>query len=144
MTLKLYAHPVSSDCQKVLIAFYENGTPFEFRMLAPEDERATAELEALWPFKRFPVLVDEGRTVVESSIIIEHLGLYHPGPVRLIPADARAALDVRTMDRFFENYVSTPKQKIMFDSLRAANARDRRAGAEARSMADTALTAERK
>src|SRR3546814_6765950 len=88
MTLKLYAHPFSSYCQKVLIAFYENGTPFEFRMLAPEDERATAELEALWPFKRFPVLVDEGRTVVESSIIIEHLGLYHPGPVRLIPEDA--------------------------------------------------------
>ena len=38
MTLKLYAHPFSSYCQKVLIALYENDTPFEFRMLAPDDE----------------------------------------------------------------------------------------------------------
>jgi glutathione S-transferase len=29
MTLKLYAHPFSSYCQKVLIALYENDTPFQ-------------------------------------------------------------------------------------------------------------------
>jgi glutathione S-transferase len=29
MPLKLYFHPLSSFCQKVLIALYENGTPFE-------------------------------------------------------------------------------------------------------------------
>jgi glutathione S-transferase len=29
----LYAHPFSSYCQKVLIALYENETPFTFRML---------------------------------------------------------------------------------------------------------------
>jgi len=69
----------------VLIALYENDTPFDFRMLAPGDERAAAEHENLWPLKRIPVLVDEGRTVVEASIIVEHLGLHHPGPVRLIP-----------------------------------------------------------
>jgi glutathione S-transferase len=28
-SMKLYAHPFSSYCQKVLIALYENGTPFE-------------------------------------------------------------------------------------------------------------------
>ena len=77
--------PFSSYCQKVLIALYENDTPFEFRMLAPATSRAAAEHAALWPLKRMPVLVDGGRTVVEASIIIEHLGLHHPGPVRLIP-----------------------------------------------------------
>jgi glutathione S-transferase len=84
------------------------------------------------------VLVDDGCTVVEASIIIEHLGLHHPGPVRLIPGDARVALDVRTMDRFFDNYVSTPQQKIVFDSIRAAENRDRQGVAEAREMLDTA------
>jgi glutathione S-transferase len=138
MTLKLYAHPFSSYCQKVLIALYENGTPFEFRMLAPGDEQATAELEALWPLKRFPVLVDGGRTFVEATIIIEHLVLEHPGPVRLIPEDARAALDVRLMDRFFDNYVSTPQQKIVFDSIRAVEHRDPYGVAEARTMLETA------
>ena len=136
--MKLYAHPFSSYCQKVLIALYENDTPFEFRMLAPDDEKAAAEHAALWPLKRMPVLVDDGRAVVESSIIIEHLGLRHPGPVRLIPEDARVALGVRTMDRFFDNYVSTPMQKIVFDSIRPAENRDRQGVAEAREMLDTA------
>jgi glutathione S-transferase len=138
MTLKLYAHPFSSYCQKALIALYENDTPFEFRHLAPGDAQATAELAELWPLKRFPLLVDEGRTVMEASIIIEHLGLHHPGPVRLIPEDARVALDVRMMDRFFDNYVSTPQQKIVFDSIRAADDRDCYGVAEARAMLDTA------
>src|SRR2546428_11263336 len=92
MPMKLYAHPFASYCQKVLIALYENGAPFEFCMLAPDDKQMAAEHEALSPFKRMPVLVDDGCTVVESSIIIEHLGLRHPGPVRLIPDDPRAAL----------------------------------------------------
>jgi glutathione S-transferase len=138
MTMQLYAHPFSSYCQKVLIALYENATPFEFRMLAPGDERVAAELEALWPLKRFPVLVDDGRTVVEASIIIEHLGLHHPGPVRLIPGDARVALEVRTMDRFFDNYVSTPLQKIVLDSIRAEGDRDCCGVAEARGTLDIA------
>jgi glutathione S-transferase len=136
--MKLYAHPFSSYCQKVLIALRENDIPFELRMLAPGDERAAAEHEALWPLKRMPVLVDEGRTVMEASIIIEYLGLHHPGPVRLIPEDPRAALDVRLMDRFFDNYVMTPMQKLVFDSIRAAENRDRQGVAEARELLDTA------
>ena len=116
MTLKLYAHPFSSYCQKVLTALYENDTPFAYRMLG--EERTDAELEALWPIKRFPVLVDDDRTIMEAIVIIEHLGLYHPGPVRLIPQDPKEALDVRLMDRFFDNYVMTPMQKIVFDCIR--------------------------
>jgi glutathione S-transferase len=136
--MKLYAHPFSSYCQKVLIALRENDIPFELRMLAPGDEQAAAEHEALWPLKRMPVLVDEGRTVMEASIIIEYLGLHHPGPVRLIPEDPRAALDVRMMDRFFDNYIMTPMQKIVLDGIRAAEHRDRQGVAEARKMLDTA------
>lgn len=136
--MKLYAHPFSSYCQKVLVALYENDVPFELRMLGPGAEAAAAELAALWPLKRMPVLVDAGRTVVEATIIVEHLGLYHPGPVRLLPADPRAALDVRMLDRFFDNYVMTPMQKIVFDSIRAPEERDARGVAEARQLLDTA------
>jgi glutathione S-transferase len=138
VTIKLYAHPFSSYCQKVLIAFYENDTSFEFRMLGPGDAPAVAELAALWPLKRFPVIVDDGRSVVEASIIIEHLGLRHPGPVRLIPDDPGAALDVRMMDRFFDNYIMTPQQRIVSDSLRAPADRDKLGVAEARAALDTA------
>jgi glutathione S-transferase len=138
MSLKLYAHPFSSYCQKVLIALYENDTPFEFRMLGPGNEQAAEEHAALWPLKRMPVLVDEGRTVVEACIIIEHLGLHHPGPVRLIPEDPRAALDVRMMDRFFDNYIMTPMQKLVFDCIRAVENRDHQGVAEACQMLETA------
>jgi len=136
--MKLYAHPFSSYCQKVLIALYENDTPFELRMLAPDDEKASAELEVLWPLKRMPVVVDEGRAVIETSVIVEYLGLYHPGPVALVPEDPRAALDIRMMDRFFDNYIMTPMQKLVFDSIRAAEDRDRQGVGEARGMLDTA------
>lgn len=135
MTLKLYAHPFSSYCQKALIALYENDTSFEYRTL--DNEQAGSELAALWPLKRFPVLVDNGRTVLEASIIIEHLGLHHPGPVRLVPEDARMALDVRAMDRFFDNYVMSPMQKIVLDYIRPEEARDPHGVAEARGMLDT-------
>ena len=140
MPMLLYAHPFSSYCQKVLIALYENGTPFEWRLLAPGDEQVAAEHAALWPLRRMPVLVDDGRAVVEASIIIEHLGLEHPGPVRLIPADPRAALAVRMMDRFFDNYVMTPMQRIVLDAIRAPAQRDPHGVAEARALLDTAYT----
>ncbi|GGC45158.1 glutathione S-transferase family protein [Chelatococcus reniformis] len=138
MTLVLYAHPFSSYCQKALIALYENGTPFELRLLAPDQPEHLAALEALWPFKRFPVLVDEGCPIMEASIIVEHLDLHHPGRVRLLPADPAAALEVRFMDRFFDNYVSTPQQKIVFDALRAEADRDRAGVADARAVLETA------
>ena len=131
----LYAHPFSSYCQKVLVALYENGTPFEYRML--EAPGAMEELTALWPMKRFPVLVDGERIVFEATCIIEYLGLHHPGPVRLLPEDADAALEVRMLDRFFDNYVSTPQQKFVFDRLRPEAVRDPHGVAEARAMLET-------
>ena len=80
MTLQLYAHPFSSYCQKVLIALYENDVPFTFRMLEPSEKRTLVEFAKLSPMRKMPVLVDGERVVLESSVIIEYLGLYHPGP----------------------------------------------------------------
>jgi glutathione S-transferase len=136
MSLTLYSHPLSSYCHKVLVALYENGTAFTYRTLA--DAEAAAELKALSPLARFPVLVDDGRVVLESSVIIEHLALFHPGPVRLVPDDPRAALDVRLMDRVFDNYVMTPQQRIVFDHIRPEGKRDPYGVAEARGQLDTA------
>jgi glutathione S-transferase len=134
----LYAHPFSSYSQKVLIALYENETPFTYRLLGPDDPGTLAEWEALWPVKRFPVLVDQGRTLLESSIIIEHLALHHPGPVRLLPDDDDAALETRAMDRLFDNYIMTPVQKIVGDLLRPQDKRDPHGVAEAHAMLETA------
>ncbi|KGM55797.1 glutathione S-transferase [Lysobacter daejeonensis GH1-9] len=132
---RLYAHPFSSYCQKVLIALYENQTPFDYRNL--EDAEANAELTALWPMRRFPVLVDGDRTVIEASCVIEYLDLHYPGPVKLIPEDRDAALETRMLDRFFDNYVSTPQQKVVFDHLRPEADRDPCGVRDARTMLET-------
>lgn len=137
MALQLYFHPFSSYCQKVLVAMYENAVAFEPRVLAGPDSEASRELERLWPMKRFPVLVDGDRTLIEATCIIEYLGLRSPGPVPMLPVDPMAAIEVRMMDRFFDNYVSTPQQAIVFDALRPADARDPYGVARAREMLDT-------
>jgi len=137
MAITFYAHPFSSYCQKVLIPLYENDIPFELRLLAGEDDLNTV-LPALWPLRKFPVLVDDGRTVVEATIIVEHLDLHHPGRVRFLPQDPRAALDVRMMDRFFDNYLMTPMQKIVGDSLRPDDRRDPHGVEQAHELFDTA------
>jgi len=134
----LYAHPFSSYCQKVLVALYENETAFEYRHLGEGSHMQ--ELSGRWPMRRFPLLVDGERTVIEASTIIEYLQLHYPGPCALLPDDPDAALDVRIMDRFFDNYVSTPQQKFVFDALRPAEVRDAHGVGEARSMLDTAYT----
>ncbi|HEY2463724.1 MAG TPA: glutathione S-transferase family protein [Steroidobacteraceae bacterium] len=138
MQPSLYAHPFASYCQKVLIALYENGTPFTYRAIGPEDPAAMSELTEFWPLKKFPVLRDAGQTYVESSVIIEHLALRYPGAVQLIPKDPEAALEVRMMDRFFDNYVMTPMQRIVADFLRAPGDRDPLGVKEARSSLDAA------
>jgi glutathione S-transferase len=137
MTLTLYAHPFSSYCQKVLIALYENATPFTYRVLG-EDPEAGAAWGSLWPMKRMPVLVDGDRTVLESSTIIEYLDLAYSGPVRLIPESPDVALDVRMWDRIFDNYVMTPMQKIVLDHLRPDGDRDPYGVQQARDMLATA------
>jgi glutathione S-transferase len=122
--LALFSHPFSSYSQKVLIALYENETSFEYRMLDPDHPENGAELARLWPPAKFPLLLDDGRPVMESSAIIEYLQLNHPGPVRLIPDDPATALEVRLLDRVFDNHVMTPVQRIVGDFLRPADRRD--------------------
>jgi glutathione S-transferase len=110
MALALYGHPFSSYTQKALIALYENGTPFEFRNIGPDTPEHSEEWARRWPLRKFPLLVDGDRQVVEASIIIEYLHLKHPGPVRLLPDDPMAALDVRFLDRFFDLHVMDAMQ----------------------------------
>ena len=136
--LQLYAHPFSSYSQKVLTALYENGTTFEWKLLESPECDAWRELVAMWPVKRFPVLVENGRMVAEASCCIEYLHVHHRGPVALIPDDPDEALEVRVMDRFFAHYISTPPQKVVFDALRPDGDRDPYGVEEARSMLENA------
>lgn len=126
MSLKLYMHPLSSYCHKVLIALYENGTAFERQIVDLGDPAQREAFRGLWPLAKFPVLRDEARdlTIPESSIIIEYLAQQYPGDTALLPTDAEQARETRLRDRFFDLHVHDHLQKIVGDRLRPAESRD--------------------
>ncbi|MER8801187.1 glutathione S-transferase family protein [Mesorhizobium sp. M0998] len=120
MSLIMHLHPLASFCWKPLIALYENGTPFTSVVVDLGNEQSRAAFLKLWPLGKMPVLRDEAldRTVPESTIVIEYLNAYYPGPVELIPADLDLARQTRLADRFYDFYVQEPMQKIVGDRLR--------------------------
>lgn len=124
MPLTLHYHPLSSYCWKVLIALYENGAPFEARLVNLGDPAARATYAGLWPTAKIPLLVDGERVVPETSIQIEYLDRRHPGRVQLLPDDFEAQLDVRLWDRVFDLHVMTPMQRFIGQQLRPEAERD--------------------
>jgi len=140
LSLTLYQHPLASFCHKVLIALYENGHDFEKVLVDLADPDSASDLLSLWPVGKMPVLHDAaaGRTIPETSIILEYLDRKHPGPVRLIPEDFDAAMEARLWDRFFDLYVSQPMQTIVIDRIRPESAKDPAGVANARATLDTA------
>jgi glutathione S-transferase len=142
MSLKLYFHPLSSFCQKALVALYENDTPFEPHIVDLADAKSSAAFKAIWPIGRFPVLRDEAndRTVPESSIIIEYLAQHYPGKTQLVPADAELARRMRLQDRFYDLYVNVPMQKVVTDKLRPSGKNDPHGVEAARTLLQTAYT----
>jgi glutathione S-transferase len=141
MSLTLHFHPLSSFCQKAVIALYENDTPFEPHIVNLMDASERAALEKLWPIGKFPVLRDEARdrTIPESSIIIEYLAQHYPGRSRLVPTDEDLARRTRLSDRFFDLYVNVPVGKVVIDRLRPEGKKDPEGVEEARKMLQTSL-----
>lgn len=140
MSLVLYYHPLASFCQKVLIALYENGTPFERRVVDLADTSSAADLFRYWPLGKIPVLYDRAaaRAVPETSIIVEYLAQQYPGPVSLFPSDPDQALQVRLWDRFFDLYVQGPLMTLITDRRRPRDRRDSHAVDEADATLHTA------
>ena len=121
--LQYFGHPFSSYTQKVLIALWADETEFDYRMVDPEHPDNVAELKAHSPFGKFPLLIDDGEAVFESTPIIEHLHARHRGPNDWIP-EGGAGRRTRLLDRFFDIYVMTNMQKAGLDILRPEESRD--------------------
>ena len=140
MSLTLHYHPLASFCWKALIGLYELGVPFEKHLVDLADPDARAAFARLWPLAKFPVLRDDarGRTIPESTILLEYVDRLSDGSVRLIPRDPERALECRLRDRLFDTYVHAPLQKIVGDRLRPAEARDVVGVEQARAQLETA------
>jgi glutathione S-transferase len=117
MSLEFFGHPFSSYTQKVLIALWADDTQFNYRMI--EDPANMEELKRHSPYGLFPLLIDNGRPVLETSTIIEHLHAHHRGANDWIP-DGETGRQVRFLDRFFDLYVMGNMQRPVSDTIRPA------------------------
>ena len=135
----LYYHPLSSFCWKVLVALYEADVAFEPRLVNLGDPADRAAFQAVWPLARFPVLRDErrGRTIPESSIIVEYLARTQPAAATLVSTDADVGLRTRLLDRLIDDTIHRPLQQVVADRLRPADRRDPYGVEQARSLIRT-------
>lgn len=136
--LQLFGHPFSSYTWKALIALRANGTPFEFRMLDSDHPDNGARVAAASPLGKFPLLIDGEAEVFEATSIIEHLWVHHRGVAPLLPDHPAVAVQVRMIDRVFDNYVMTPMQAVVSAWITAPDAPDAAQIAQAEGQLDRA------
>jgi glutathione S-transferase len=141
MALTLYHHPLSSFCWKVSIALQESGIPFEPRLVDLGDGESRRRFLAVWPLGKMPVLHDSdaNRTIPETTIILDYLAARFPSAAWLLSGDAEMVREIRLRDRFFDQYVHQPMQKIVTDRLRPAGQDDAFGVETARKTLRTAL-----
>ncbi|HZZ33274.1 MAG TPA: glutathione S-transferase family protein [Phenylobacterium sp.] len=126
MTLTLYYHPLSSFCWKALIALYEADIAFKPRQVNLGDAADRAAFQAVWPLAKFPVLRDDarGRTIPESSLVVEYLARTRPSAASLMPTDPEAAMQARLLDRLIDSYIHLPFQQVVSERMRPDDKHD--------------------
>jgi glutathione S-transferase len=95
-------HLDNSRSQRVLWLLEELGVPYEIVKYArdPRTHLAPAELQAVHPLGKSPVVTDDGETIAESAVILEYVVEKHGGG-RLVPVAGTA--DYRRY-RYFMHY----------------------------------------
>lgn len=131
MTLALYGHPFASFVWKPLIALYERGISFTFKMVDPDHPENRARIAALSPTGQFPALTDGEREITQSNAVIEYLDLFHGNGMPMIPEDPPQALEARMMAEVLDDHVHVQTQRIVGDALRKIEERDPRGVADA-------------
>jgi len=89
---RVYRIPFSTNVERVALALGHKGVAVEWFDVDPADR---SEVERISGQQLVPVLVDDGRVVVDSTEILRHVESAHPDPP-LWPAEdpARAELDL--------------------------------------------------
>lgn len=105
MALKLYTHPMSPCAQKVRIVLTEKNLEWQkVHVDLPGKANLEPEYLKLNPLGVVPTLVDDGRPVIESSIICEYLEDKFPKP-DLRPSDPYQVANMRFWMKHIDNKV---------------------------------------
>lgn len=133
--IELYGHPFAAYAWKALIAAYERGVPFAFRMVDPDHPDNMARIADLSPTGQFPAVVDGEVAITQSNAVIDYLDSIGDAP-RLVPPGALTAVRARMMADVFDDYVNAPAGRIVANALRADDAKDSHGVAEAQRTLD--------
>ncbi len=121
--MKFYYHPISSYCQKVLVAMYEKGVEFEPHIVSLMDPEMRAQYRDIYPMGKVPLLVvDDDHLIPESSIIIEYLDSV--ADPELIVGDAEQRRKIRFKDRMFDLYLNDSVSTLLFQGMKPDPERD--------------------
>jgi glutathione S-transferase len=133
--MKLYYNPLSTYCQKVMIAFNEKGIAYESELVNLMTPDGRAAFERVYPLGKVPFLKpSDDWQVPESTSIIEYLEDKFPGTPRLIPAaGGDAARQTRFMDRMADLYLNDPVAELLFQKF-GFRAQDEEKAARARKV----------
>lgn len=114
--MKLYSAPLSLFARKVEIALHEKALPFE-RVMVPFNQREGyapkhPDVIAANPKAQVPVLVDQGLTLYDSTVILEYLEDAYPQPP-LYPRTPQARARCRLLDVFADEVMLIPLKTLM-------------------------------
>ncbi|MBL8722042.1 MAG: glutathione S-transferase family protein [Myxococcales bacterium] len=136
--MKLYFHPLSTYSQKVVMGFHEKQASFTPEIVSLQDPASRAAYLAVNPLGKLPTLVlDDGYSIPESSIILEWLDTHVSTGNRLIPDDKDLARRTRFHDRLADLYVNNPTATLFFDSQKPEAQRNPAAVKAAHETLDT-------
>lgn len=100
--LTLFEHPLSPYAQKVKIALYEKGVPFEAKMPNLFGDTEVEFLDSS-PRREVPSLIDGDFTVFDSTIILEYVEDRWPEPP-MLPRSPQDRARVRMLEEVCDTY----------------------------------------
>ena len=134
--MKFYYHPISSYCQKVMVALYEKGLEFEPELVALMNPEARRKYREIYPMGKVPaLLLDDGHLIPESSIIIEYLDSL--GEPKLIFGDAEQRRKIRFKDRMYDLHLTESVSTLIFQDMKPEAERDQERIAAAKFRIET-------
>jgi glutathione S-transferase len=95
--IRLYGIPYSTNVERVSLALAFKGLEVEYVEIDPEDRLPVRNLSGQ---DRVPVLVEDGRVIADSTVILDYLEERYPEPP-LYPADEARRAEVRVFVDWF-------------------------------------------
>ena len=124
MSLALHIHPLSMPSWAVLIALYENETPFELKLVSFEQNAVVKDLERFDDY--VPRLIDSSGDASDwkgDEPLLTHIGQRHPGRLIFESDDSDLEWQIGAFSHCFR-HLHEPMLELLSQGLLPGQARD--------------------